>query len=286
MLMVLLTKTSAVNVAASVRHFQRANTSTVPKSLLDSKLLCGDMEDIDGSVEACEQKVMTEGAVWTGDVNDDGINELVIYPGGDWSGTGGETYFLLQRRASQWVSLFKDPSEWFTHNVEFDILPTTRGGYHDLRIDIGWCVKWNGTHYQDYDANDYHHLSPGFFDSQNWWNSEILWDIRYQGMKTFRLVPQWFPFPASKDRSSANVTLDDAEYGLQWIALFKGGVWGVRGNQAFLLLPQPAYTGAQKLEFQGDWLLIYGDAPLGASLSVLARYNRRTNEVVTLTDIH
>jgi len=162
MLMVLLTTISAVNVAASVRHFQRADRSTIPKSVLDSKLLCGDTGDTTESVEVCEKKVMTEGSVWTGDVNDDGIRELVIYPGGDWSGTGGETYFLLQRRGSQWVSLFKDPSEWFTRNAEFDILPTTRGGYHDLRIDIGWCVKWNGTHYQDYDANDYHNLSLDF----------------------------------------------------------------------------------------------------------------------------
>lgn len=280
-----LATASASGASGSVQHFQRAEKSMVSKSLLDSKLLCGDPSDTTESVEICERKFASEGAVWSGDVNDDGMKELVIFPGGDWSGTGGDTYFLLQRRGNQWVSLFKDPYGWFTRNAEFDILPITRQGYHDLRIAINWCVKWNGKQYEDYDTNDYHSLSPGFFDAGDWWNADIFWDIHYQGLKSFKIVPQWFSFPPEGKRSSANVILDDPQYGFKWIALFKGGVWGVQGERAFLLLPQPAYKGAEKLEFQGDWLVIYGDFP-DAAPSVVARYNRRTGELRMSTNIN
>jgi hypothetical protein len=280
-LMTVLATTNASHVVGSVRHFQQARKSIVPESLLDSKLLCGGTDDTVKDVSACETQFRKEGAVWTGDINDDGVDELVIYPGPMWSRTGGDTYFLLQRRGNTWVSLFGD---WFTHDPEFDILPITRGGYHDLRIATGWCVKWNGKQYQNYDASDYRNLSPMFFDSSGWLNSEILWDIRYKGLKSFQFVAHWVSFPSPKNRSSANAVLNDPQYGLKWIALFKGGVWGVRDKRAFLLLPQPVYTGAQKLEFQGDWLVIYVEAPFAPS--EVARYNRRTNEVKVVTNIH
>lgn len=146
-------------------------------------------------------------------------------------------------------------------------------------------MKWDGKKYVNYSDADYHRLSAGFFDASQWTEAGIFWTIRYQGQKTFRLVPKWFLLPSPKDRNSVNATLEDPKYGLKWIAFFKGGVWGVRGKQAFLLIPQPAYTGAQKLEFQGNWLMIYGDSPFDAP-SVVARYNRRTSEVDTLTDVH
>lgn len=283
-LMTVLVTTGVSQATGSVRHFQRAEKSIVPKDLLDSEYLCGGLGDDVESVKECEEDFKRIGAVWTGDVNDDGTQELVIYPGTAWSGSGGSSYFLFQRRGDAWISLLGD--NWFTNNPEFDILPVMHRGYHDLRIAIDECVKWNGKQYEDYDANDYHNLSASFFDPEDWWNADIFWDIHYQGLKMFRLSPKWFVLPSSKDRSSANVTLDDPMYGLKWIAFFKGGVWGVRGKEAFLLVPQPAYQGAQKLEFQGDWLVVYGDLPVGAPLSVVARYNRRTNEVDLLTDIH
>lgn len=75
------------------------------------------------------------------------------------------------------------------------------------------------------------------------------------------------------------VSRRDPKLGLTWLSFFKGGVWGVKGNRAFLLLPQPSYLGAQRLELRGDWLDIYReaeDADYGPDL----RYNRRTHELV------
>lgn len=276
--------TGASQAAGSARHFQRAEKSIVPKDLLDSEYLCGGLGDDVESVKECEEDFKRIGAVWTGDVNDDGTQELVIYPGTAWSGSGGNSYFLFQKRDQRWTPLFSSSQDWFTPDPRFDILPLVHDGYHDLRIAQDWCVKWDGKKYVDYSDADYHRLSVDFFDASQWTEAGIFWAIHYQGLKTFRLTQQWFP--SFKNRSSINVTLDDPTYGLKWIAVFKGGVWGVRGTRAFLLLPQPTYTGAQKLEFQGDWLVVYGDLPVGASLSAVARYNRRTGELKDLSKIN
>jgi hypothetical protein len=59
-------------------------------------------------------------------------------------------------------------------------------------------------------------------------------------------------------------------------------VWGVQGDRAFLLVPQPSYLGAQKLELSGDWLLVYGEI---AEEQPEIRYNRRTHEVIYVEDV-
>jgi hypothetical protein len=251
--------TGASHVVGSVRHFQRTDKSIVPKSLLDSQYLCGGVGDTTESVKECEEDFKRIGAVWTGDVNDDGTQELVIYPGTAWSGSGGDSYFLFRKRGRKWIPLFPSSQDWFTRDPRFDILPLAHEGYHDLRIAQDWCVKWDGKRYVNYSDADYHRLPLDFFDPSQWTEAGIFWTIHYRGLKTFRLAPK---------------------YGLAWIAVFKGGVWGVRDTRAFLLFPQLAYTGAHKLEFQGDWLLIYGEEPWA-----VAKYNRRTKELDVLTSI-
>lgn len=84
-LLTVLATTGASQAAGSVRHFQRAEEYIVPKSLLDSEYLCGDTDSTTESVKECEEDFKRIGAVWTGDVNDDGTQELVIYPGTAWS---------------------------------------------------------------------------------------------------------------------------------------------------------------------------------------------------------
>ena len=62
------------------------------------------------------------------------------------------------------------------------------------------------------------------------------------------------------------------------LSFFKGGVWAVKGNRAFLLVPQPSHLGAQRLELRGDWLFIYGELEEPDD-SPDVRYNRRTHEL-------
>src|SRR5262249_61350825 len=76
-----------------------------------------------------------------------------------------------------------------------------------------------------------------------------------------------FPYVSRRDSEDKNLT---------WVSLFKGGIWGLRGNRAFLLVPQLAYLGAQRLEIRGDWLLIYGRLEQSQPN---VRYNRRTHEL-------
>ena len=71
---------------------------------------------------------------------------------------------------------------------------------------------------------------------------------------------------------------------LRWVAIFKGGVYGVEGDRSFLLLPRPAYGGAERLEIDGDWLVVFASVSLehaDPKLEVreVARYNRRTREL-------
>ena len=114
--------------------------------------------------------------------------------------------------------------------------------------------------------------------AQCWEDADILWMIRYRGSKSFRVDPQWFTIPQDWG-ASANVTVEDPIRDLAWVALFKGGIWGVRGRQAFLLLPQPDYKGSEMMELSHDWLLIHGDTDkdLRGPPRVIARFNVGTH---------
>ncbi len=209
------------------------------------------------------------------DVNRDKMDEVLI-SSKMWIGSGGQWFVLYQRRAKRWAALKK--GGWQTLDPRFDILPRIRQSYHDLRISRNWCLKWNGKEYVDYEPDDYHRLSPSLFNASDLLEAEIFWSIRYRALRAFRLEPQWFPFFEGAPAGSVDleVELNDPEYGRRWVALFKSGVWGVRDKRGFLLLPRPGYLGATKLEFAGDWLLIFGDP---SDDQPVARYNRHTQEL-------
>ncbi|MHB8541610.1 MAG: hypothetical protein ACYDCD_11815 [Candidatus Acidiferrales bacterium] len=260
---------------SSVKHFISIGNSSVPERIVQSSEVCDD------TPQACWRNFVRYGKGWAGDVNDDGVDEFIVFPGLGSAGSGGYWYFLFQKRDSEWKTITAGgpPSGWQTFQPRFDILPIKHAGYHDLRLEPAWCVKWDGKQYVDYTDTDYHRLLPAFFNASDPGNAEILWDIRYRGLTSFHFEPMWSPGP-DLSKHSVNVVVNDPEFNLRWLALFKGGVWGVRGNRGFLLLPQPAYKGSEKMEINGDWLIIHGEYDDPDKVpAVVARYNRRTHEL-------
>jgi len=254
-----------------LEQFQSIEVSMVPRESLNP--ICSwDKE------EDCWQDFKDHGSVRSGQINDGGEPAYVIYPGYGWSGTGGDSYFLVQRRGGRWVPLYSEDGSpvWQVRYPRFDILPIVRNGYHDLRVAQAWCLKWDGRHYVSYEDEDYRSLSPEWFDASDWEEADIFWMIRYRGMRKFHFDPQWFAVPEDL-RASAEIQVDDPGNNLVWAAMFKGGVWGVRGNRAFLLLPQPAYQGAEMMELSDGWVVIHGEA-LRRAPPVVGRYNPATGE--------
>ncbi|MDH4134005.1 MAG: hypothetical protein OEV31_04395, partial [Gammaproteobacteria bacterium] len=79
----------------------------------------------------------------------------------------------------------------------------------------------------------------------------------------------------------------DTQHGVRWVAMFKGGVYAVQKGKAYLLLPRPAYRGAEKLEFDGDWLVVHATVATDPArkkyvLQPVARYNRKSSELQLL----
>jgi len=273
----------------SVRHFKQAPTSQFPRQVLERDL-CGE------EVQDCWENFLTEGSLWAGDVNGDGADELMVFPGGGWVGAGGEWYFLYEKRGKDWVSLTNGPNDdddedgWFTLHPRFDILPVVRNGYHDLRVAADLCVKWDGKEYVDYDPADYHSLNPVWFNNRDSHDAETFWAIHYAGHDKVIFTPQWFPISLGDfDRGRLRpgtvlpehylgLELNDRKEHIRWYAPRKGGVWGIRGNQVFFLAPQVSETAESvgDLKIDGDWLLGSG---IGASRPSI-RYNRRTHELI------
>jgi hypothetical protein len=279
-----------------VRHFTKTRTNEFPRAVVEHDFCRDKGTD-------CWQNFLTQGSVWAGDIHGDGANELLVFPGYSWQGSGGSWYFLYEKRGKDWVSLTKDPGSqadedgWFTPNPRFEILPAVRDGFHDLRVAVDVCVKWDGGKYVQYDPADYHRLNPGWFNRRDSHDAEIFWAIQYAGQDKVIFKPQWFPItrddfvllgdsPRSGTVSAprlVGVELDDPKEHLCWYALHKGGVWAVRGDQAFFLAPQvsEAFESVEYLKIDGDWLLGSGveiDESHGARPSI--RYNRRTHELI------
>jgi len=260
-----------------VKHFHKVAKALFPRTVLED--LCGDSE----SENDCFASFQKIGEVWAGDVNDDGVDELLVFPGRDWVGSGGEWYILYQQQGGKWRPLYpnQDGFGWQVMDPRFDILPVSHDGYHDLRVATDWCLKWNGKNYVDYEDSDYHQLSPEFFNRSAWWEAGIFWDIHYAGLKNIRFEPQFFPVP-SDFSTKGRVKVEDHEQGVVWMALFKGDVWRVDGSRAFLLLPRPGYLGSEQMELGGDWrdwLVVHGETVGSAPPPVVARYNRRTHNL-------
>jgi hypothetical protein len=183
-------------------------------------------------------------------------------------------------------------------SIRFDILPAVRHGYHDLRVAADMCMKWNGQDYVNYDAEDYHRLNPGWFNKRDSHDAEIFWAIHYAGHDKVIFTPQWFPISPgdfltldqlgrlrrrTPPEHYLSVELNDPKEHVRWYALHKGGVWAIRGNQAFFLAPQVSETfeSVEDLKIDGDWLLGSG---MGIDESQVPRpsirYNRRTDELI------
>jgi len=277
----------------SVRHFKKAPTSRFPRQVVERDF-CQEEE------QHCWENFLSQGSLWAGDLNGDGTDELLVFPGDDWWGSGGKWYFLYEKRGKDWVSLTKDANDhdsedgWFTPHPRFDILPAARNGYHDLRVAADLCMKWDGKEYVDYDPGDYHSLNPVWFNNRDSYDAEIFWAIHYAGHDKVIFTPQWFPispgeFPTLDQRRRLRrslpfpehylgLELNDPKEHVRWYALNKGGVWAIRGNQVFFLAPQVSDTfeSIDDLKIDGDWLLGSGMAASRPSI----RYNRRTHELI------
>lgn len=281
-----------------VRHFGKIPISHFPRSVIERDFCSREEQE-------CWEDFLTQGSLWTGDVNSDGANELLVFPGSNWAGSSGQWYFLYEKHGKDWVSLTKDPNDhdsedgWFTLHPRFDILPAVRNGYHDLRVAADMCMKWNGRNYVNYDPADYHRLNPAWFNNRDSYDAEIFWAIHYAGQDKIIFSPQWFPVtqddflklgrPWHLRRTGrfperlVGVELDDPKEHLRWYALHKGGVWAVRGGRAFFLAPQVSevFESVEELKIDGDWLLGSG---VGIDESQVPRpsirYNRRTHELI------
>jgi hypothetical protein len=298
MLSILLTTLLFAAPSPGVRHFRQLPSSAFPATFV--KGYCnGDKWDSE-----CSKHFPKNARIWAGDVNGDGFDELIVDDGGA-PGTLGHSYELYQFRRNEWepISCLSGNdcvSGWNTVRSRFDILPIERGGYHDLRVAVNVCLKWDGKSYVEYESADFQHLLPKWFDSPNGRDAETIWMIHYAGKPRFTLDPEWFTVQGSEFRRPPRAymtfqvipriemprlpyeVLDDPEQNVRWVSLFRAGVWGVQGDRAFLLVPQPSYLGAQKLELSGDWLLVYGES---TEEQPEIRYNRRTHEVIYVEDV-
>jgi hypothetical protein len=288
----------AASPPSPIKHFRPIEKSDLPKTFL--QYLCGNVQQTTEKTD-CIDSFEKNGAVWAGDVNDDNADEYIV-DSGRVPGTLGPALSLLQLRGSDWVELIcRDKEEdfcdssWNTLRARFDILPTVRNGYHDLRVEVSHCLKWDGKRYVDYDEADYTHLRSEWFDTSDSHEAELFWVMRYQERKTIWFEPQWFtvsikefnrrpqaymsfPVRVLEFPRLPYATRRDPELGLTWLSFFKGGVWGLQGNRAFLLVPQPSYLGAQRLELRGEWLLIYGELEEPDDKPDIS-YNRYTHEL-------
>jgi hypothetical protein len=287
----------AATPSSPLTHFRLIEKSELPKSFFH--YLCGSGKNASQSRD-CIESFEKNGAVWAGDVNDDNEDEYIVDSGG-MPGTLGPAWILIQLQGRDWVELVCRKEEnfchsgWNTLHARFDILPIVRKGYHDLRIEVDRCLKWDGKHYVDYDLTDYSQLRADWFDSSDSHEAELFWMIRYPERKGIQFEPQWFTVSSEEFNGPTRtymsfpvrvlefpklpyVSRKDPELGLVWLSFFKGGVWGVKGNRAFLLVPQPSYLGAQRLELHGDWLFIYGESE-EPDVPPDVRYNRRTQEL-------
>jgi hypothetical protein len=77
--------------ASTVNHFRSLEKDKLPRGFLQH--LCGGS----GKAKECRDKFRRQGAVWAGDVNDDGTDEYIVDDGG-MPGTLGPVRFLVQQK--------------------------------------------------------------------------------------------------------------------------------------------------------------------------------------------
>lgn len=253
-------------VQARAEPFHAVAPDAVPAELFDEAREACDYYE----AAECRERFLEGGAAWAADLNEDGVEEFVIQSVPSLCGTGGCLYYLFQQQEGKWVPL-TDAEGFLTGIPLLEVLPVARQGFHDIRVSYGECFRWNSGHYVPYRPKEYRELLPQWFDPTSLREAELFWKIRYAGEKDIHFEPEWFP---GRPNWSIEVELEDPLTGWRWLATFKGGVYGEQDGRSFLLLPRPGYQGASKLQFQGNWLLIYGDRD-----EPVARYNRHTHEL-------
>src|ERR1700676_1284685 len=277
--------------SSPVQHFSPVPISRFPRAVFLREFCEGRSVEL----KECWASFRDYGGVWAAGVDGDHVDELIVQPGGDWAGSAGRWYFLYRRQGNDWI----------TWRPRFDVLPIVRNGHHDLRVEVDGCLKWDGAKYVWYEPEDYHRLSPAWFNASDHREAEMLWAIRYAGEKKMKFEPQWFPLakhdfwthgsplprsPVIYPPRMVLETLDDPQEHVRWMGILKGGVWGIRGDRVFFLAPQlsDTFEGIEELKFEGDWLLAYGHTRIDVlEFEILPedrvrpsiRYNRRTHEL-------
>lgn len=261
----------AVVPAEKAVSFKIVENDAIPQSLIDKINNC----DYDtAQADACRKEFLERNNVWSGDVNGDGSTEFLVHPRPAWGGSGGYSVSLYREDGGSWRSLFDE--KFMVNSFRFQLVSVERQGYKDLRIGSSGCYRWDGEYYVMCSAEEYGEWRPDYFDQSNWFNAKLFWEMRYRGRKTFKIEPRWFDAPpvltlVSQDKHDGRV-LKDSQYGISWVVFQRRGVWGVKGNRAFLLTP----VSARHLKIVEDWLLI---EHFGAGEIHLSRYNRRTGRL-------
>lgn len=298
-------KSDSEKPATALRHFVEVGFDRFPRSVI-MRDFC-DVQNTAQNTTECWEAVRETGRVWAADINDDHVDELLLYPGRDWTGSGGLNFFLYQRRGAAWhsIALAHDSEQeqpgWFTDRPRFDILPISRNGYHDLRVAVDECLKWSGEKYAPYERADYHGLMPAWFDNTEPREAEIFWMIHYADSRHPYIQPQWFPISPGfvyneKKRNASdapdprsypwrnngersrmiNAETSDPTQNIHWVSLNRAGVWGIWGDRGFLLVPRTSYLGACRLEIKAEWLLGFEDCS-AKDQEPDFQYNRRTH---------
>ncbi len=271
-------------------HFAAADPTRFPAAVFQ-KNFCNEQNP------NCWDEFLRSGMLWAADVDDDHSAELLVYPGAKNTGAGDPWYFLYHRAGETWRSVAEteDGEGWQTAAPRFDVLPAAQYGHHDLRVAVDRCLKWTGEKYVDYAPRDYRTLAPGWFNTEDNHEAEIFWAIRYSGQSVVSLEPQWFAVVRAEflqgEKSASAVgkdmprtpaqVLEDPQQQITWVALARGGIWGIRSDRGFLLAPRRACAGTSRLAIRGDWLLAYESSEVPSEDErPLLRYNRRTHELI------
>ena len=267
----------ATALIASPDDFRKIGNNEVPSAAISA--ICDN--DKDGS---CRQDFLRNGEAYEVVVNPAKEPVLLIFGGNGFSGSGGETYVLVQKLAAGWEKI--KASDWqIYHGLHLRKLPKTRDGYQDLRLGRTLCVKWNGNSYVEYETNDFRKLPEAMFDANSIDDAELLWLIRHAGQTGIQVEERWMPRPSEISEQYVNgrprVEAKGREGDFTVVAAYRGGVWGVKKDEAFLLLPRPTYLGADDLKTDHGWLIVYGDScGVSTTETEIARYNLRTGRLM------
>lgn len=262
--------------AHSSEGFRKVNRQDVPRAAVS--VICPDDDD------GCWRDFAETGEAYELDVDSAGNRALLVFGGVGWGGSGGDSYCLLQEQAKRWKEIGRDCWQLY-HGLHLKRLGRVRDGHYDFRLGKTLCIKWQGNRYVAYAPGDYRNLPISAFNETDPEDAEIFWLIRYAGARDAVFEPRWMPKPldlhewSPREEKDTPALKDDVEQ-VTWMSSYRGSVWGVKGDQAFVLLPRATYLGAEEITVQGDWLSIQGHSGKCRADNVeLARYNLRTHRL-------